>query len=346
MGAPSELTDLPATEQRRLLADRAVSATELLDAHLAVIDAVNPAVNAIIALDPEVGRARARAVDDAVARGDDPGPLAGLVTAHKDLTETADFPTTYGSPLFAGFRPAADSLLVARMRAAGAVAVGKTNTPELGAGSHTFNPVHGLTRNPWGLDRSAGGSSGGAAVALACRMVAVADGSDMGGSLRNPAAWNGVVGFRPTPASCRGSVPATPGRPWRSRVRWVARSPTSPSSSACSADPTPAIPCTDRSSCRSASIRPTARCASPGRRDIGGVAIDPAQVGGARRVPADDRGARLGRRRRRARPRGRRRVLPHAAGVAVGDRRCRSARADGRSGQGHGLRRDPARPRR
>ena len=126
------------------------------------------------------------------------GPLAGLVTAHKDLEETADFPTTYGSPLFAGHRPAADCLLVARMKAAGAVAVGKTNTPEFGAGSHTFNRVYGVTQNPWGLGRTAGGSSGGAAVALTCRMVATADGSDTGGSLRNPAAWNNVVGFRPT----------------------------------------------------------------------------------------------------------------------------------------------------
>ena len=194
----TELVDLTATEQRQLIGKREVSATELLDAHLARIDAVNPRVNAIVALDPDVGRRRARAVDDAIAAGDDPGPLAGLVTAHKDLTETADFTTTFGSPLFAGYRPAADSLLVARMKAAGAVAVGKTNAPEFGAGSHTFNEVYGVTRNPWGLGRSAGGSSGGAAVSLACRMVATADGSDTGGSLRNPAAWGNVVGFRPT----------------------------------------------------------------------------------------------------------------------------------------------------
>ena len=193
------VVELPATEQRRLLAAQEVSAGELLDAHLERIAAVNPDVNAVIALDPDVGRDRAAAVDRATADGDDPGPLAGLVTAHKDLTETADFPTTYGTPVFAGFRPPADSLLVARMRAAGAVAVGKTNVPEFGAGSHTFNPLHGLTRNPWNLERSAGGSSGGAAAALACGMVAIADGSDMGGSLRNPAAWCNVVGFRPTP---------------------------------------------------------------------------------------------------------------------------------------------------
>ncbi len=206
-----ELVELTALEQRRMIGAKEVSAGELLDAHLARIEATNPAVNAIVALDPEVGRARARAVDDAIARGDDPGLLAGLVTAHKDLTETADFPTSYGSPLFAGFRPKEDSLLVARMKAAGAVAVGKTNSPEFGAGSHTFNRVHGTTLNPWGLSRSAGGSSGGAAVALACRMVATADGSDTGGSLRNPAAWNNVIGFRP---SIRVIPRVGPGNAW------------------------------------------------------------------------------------------------------------------------------------
>ena len=191
--------DLTAVEQRRLLASRELSARELLDAHLARIEAVNPTVNAVVALDPEVAGRRAAAVDATVAAGGDPGPLGGLVTAHKDLTETADFVTTYGSPLFAGHRPTADSLLVSRMAAAGAVAVGKTNTPEFGAGSHSFNPVYGVTRNPWDPERSAGGSSGGAGAALACGMVAVADGSDAGGSLRNPAAWNNVVGFRTSP---------------------------------------------------------------------------------------------------------------------------------------------------
>lgn len=194
-----------------MIGDKEVSARELLDAHLARIDAVNPAVNAIVALDPDVGRRRATAVDEAIASGHDPGPLAGLVTAHKDLEETADFPTTFGSLLFADFRPAADCQLVARMRAAGAVAVGKTNAPEFGAGSHTFNRVYGVTHNPWGLGRSAGGSSGGAAAALTCRMVATADGSDTGGSLRNPAAWNDVVGFRPT---VRVVPHVGPGNPW------------------------------------------------------------------------------------------------------------------------------------
>ena len=194
-----ELVELTAVEQRRLIGAREVSAGELLDAHLAPIDAVNPAVNAIVALDPDVGRRRARGgrrrrSPPARIRGRWPGSSPPTRTS----TETADFTTTYGSPLFAGHRPAADCLLVARMKAAGAVAVGKTNSPEFGAGSHTFNQVYGVTRNPWGLGRSAGGSSGGAAVALACRMVATADGSDTGGSLRNPAAWNNVVGFRPT----------------------------------------------------------------------------------------------------------------------------------------------------
>jgi amidase len=206
-----DLVELTAVEQRRLIGAKEVSARELLDAHLRRIDAVNGTVNAIVSLDPDVGRARAAAIDEATARGEDPGPLAGLVTAHKDLTETADFPTSYGSPLFADHRPSTDCLLVARMKAAGAVAVGKTNSPEFGAGSHTFNPVHGTTRNPWGTDRSAGGSSGGAAVALACRMVATADGSDTGGSLRNPAAWNDVIGFRP---SIRVVPRVGPGNAW------------------------------------------------------------------------------------------------------------------------------------
>lgn len=194
-----ELVDLSAVEQRSLLASRKVSARELLDAHLRRIEQVNPTVNAVVAMDPAVAQGRAAAVDESISRGDDPGLLAGLVTAHKDLADTADFVTTYGSPLHVGNRPAADELLVARMKAAGAVALGKTNTPEHGAGSHTFNTVYGTTLNPWDTTRSAGGSSGGAAVALATGMVAIADGSDMGGSLRNPAAWNGIVGLRPSP---------------------------------------------------------------------------------------------------------------------------------------------------
>lgn len=198
MGAVSGLNHLTARAQINLLRRKEATAVELLDVHLAAIADRNPDVNAVVALDPEVGRARAEGVDARFAAGDDPGPLAGLVTAHKDLTETVDFPTTYGSPIFADNRPDSNSLLVQRMTDAGAVAVGKTNTPEFGAGSHSFNPVYGVTRNAFDPSRSAGGSSGGAAVALATHMIAIADGSDYGGSLRNPAAWNDVLGFRPS----------------------------------------------------------------------------------------------------------------------------------------------------
>ncbi|MEZ5377059.1 MAG: amidase family protein [Acidimicrobiales bacterium] len=192
----TELVDLTAVAQQEAFRSGEVSARELLDAHVRRIDQRNPELNAIVALDPSHAFERAEAQDAALARGDQLGPLAGLVTAHKDLTDTIDFPTTYGSPIFADHRPVADSLMVARMKAAGALAVGKTNTPEFGAGSHTHNPVHGITRNPWQPERSAGGSSGGAAVGLATGMLALADGSDAGGSLRNPAGWNNIVGFR------------------------------------------------------------------------------------------------------------------------------------------------------
>ncbi|MDH3301862.1 MAG: amidase family protein [Acidimicrobiia bacterium] len=204
MSSDSELCDLTAIEQTRMFRHREVSARELLDAHLARIDERNPTVNAIVAADPDVARRKAAELDERRASAiteaevEALGPLAGLVTAFKDLSDTADFVTTYGSPPYAGHRPAADSLIVSRIKAAGAMAVGKTNVPEFGAGSHTFNPIYGTTVNPFDPTRSAGGSSGGAAAALACGMVGVADGSDSGGSLRNPAAWNNVVGFRPS----------------------------------------------------------------------------------------------------------------------------------------------------
>ncbi len=204
MNSQSELCDLTATEQTRMFRHREVSARELLDAHLARIDERNPRINAIVAADPEVARRKATELDERRANAiteaevEALGPLAGIVTAFKDLNDTADFVTTYGSPPFAGHRPTADSLIVSRIKAAGAMAVGKTNVPDHGAGSHTFNPVYGTTVNPFDTSRSAGGSSGGAAAALACGMVGVADGSDSGGSLRNPAAWNNVVGFRPS----------------------------------------------------------------------------------------------------------------------------------------------------
>ncbi len=192
----TQLCNLTATEQLALLNAGSASATEVLESHLERIEAVNPLLNAVISMDEGVARASAKRIDDARTVGDEVGPLAGLVTAHKDLAETVDFRTTFGSPAKADFVAEADDLLVARMKAAGAVAVGKTNTPEFGAGSHTFNPLFGVTRNAYNPERSAGGSSGGAAVALTTGMVGLADGSDLGGSLRNPAAWSNVVGFR------------------------------------------------------------------------------------------------------------------------------------------------------
>ncbi|MCS6889669.1 MAG: amidase [Chloroflexus sp.] len=202
-------TDLclqPATAIARLIRQRAVSAREVLEAHLARIEALNPLVNAIVTLDVEGARARASAIDEALDRGEDPGPLAGLPVAHKDLAETKGMRTTYGSPIFADYVPDFDALIVARLKAAGAVTIGKTNTPEFGAGSQTFNPIFGPTRNPYDLSKTCGGSSGGAAVALACGMIPIADGSDLGGSLRNPAGYCNVVGFRTSP----GRVPVWP----------------------------------------------------------------------------------------------------------------------------------------
>ena len=188
-----------------------MSAREVLDAHLARIGAVNPTVNAIVTLVAERAAADAAAADERQARGEALGPLHGLPVAHKDLNVTAGIRTTMGSPLFADWVPDVDALVVTRAREAGAITVGKTNTPELGAGSHTFNPVFGPTANPWDPGRTCGGSSGGAAVALACGMVPLADGSDMGGSLRNPAGFCSVVGLRPSP----GRVPTWPTRhPW------------------------------------------------------------------------------------------------------------------------------------
>jgi amidase len=206
MPPPLELLFSSAVHQTRMLRRRELTAVELLTAHLEQIEAVNPAVNAIVTLVPEAALEEARLADAALARGDDVGPLHGLPIAVKDLADTRGIRTTYGSPLFADHVPETDSLVVERLRDAGAVVVGKTNTPEFGAGSQTTNAVFGPTRNPWDTDRTCGGSSGGAAVAVACGMLPVADGSDLGGSLRNPAAFCNVVGFRPSP----GRVPRFP----------------------------------------------------------------------------------------------------------------------------------------
>jgi amidase len=186
---------------------RELSAVELLEAHLVQIARVNPEVNAVVTLVPELALEAARAVD----AGRVGGVLAGLPIAHKDLVPTAGIRTTKGSPILADWVPEESSLQVKRLQGAGAVTIGKTNTPEFGAGSHTFNPVFGATRNPWDSGRTCGGSSGGAAVALACGMIPIADGSDLGGSLRNPASFCNVVGFRPSP----GRVPELPTlQPW------------------------------------------------------------------------------------------------------------------------------------
>ena len=211
MSSSIELCTRPAIELARAIAARELSAVEVMEAHLARIDRINPTVNAIVTLLPDEARRGAEAADAAVARGDALGPLHGLPVAHKDLTWTKGIRTTFGCRAFEHFVPDEDALIVERLRAAGAITIGKTNTPELGAGSQTFNAVFGATRNPYDTTKTCGGSSGGAAVALATGMLPIADGSDLGGSLRNPAGYCNVVGFRPSP----GRVPI-----WPSQAAW------------------------------------------------------------------------------------------------------------------------------
>jgi amidase len=195
----SEPCDLSAVEARRQIGAKRLSARELLESCIARIEAVDPAVNAMVARDFARARAGAEAADAATARGDALGPLHGLPIGIKDLENVAGLRTTYGSTLFADHVPDADEDIVTAVRRAGAIVVGKTNTPEWGAGANTRNGVYGATGNPFDPSRSAAGSSGGSGVALATGMVPLATGSDTGGSLRNPAAYNGIVGFRPTP---------------------------------------------------------------------------------------------------------------------------------------------------
>ena len=200
----------PARELAAALQAKTVSAREVMTSFLDRIELVNPEINAIVSM---LSRDEALALADAAdATGPDPGkPLWGLPIAFKDLEDAVGFPTTSGSPVFRDFVPTSDSVFVERLRGAGVIPIGKTNVPEFGLGSHTYNPVFGPTRNPWNRDRTAGGSSGGAAAAVATGMLPVADGSDMGGSLRNPGNFNSVVGFRPTP----GLVPKVPSTtPW------------------------------------------------------------------------------------------------------------------------------------
>jgi amidase len=201
-----DLCATAAVDLARMIRTRELSAAELLDAVLARVDEANPAVNAIVTLAAEQARATAAERDAQAARGTFLGPLHGLPIAVKDLAETAGIRTTYGSPIFASYVPDFDAPHVALLKRAGAVVIGKTNTPEFGAGSQTFNPVFGATRNPYDTRLTAGGSSGGAAAAVAAGMIPFADGSDLAASVRNPAAFCGLVGLRTTP----GLVPSDP----------------------------------------------------------------------------------------------------------------------------------------
>lgn len=205
-GCVADLCMLDAVAIAGMLRRREVSAREVVSAHIARVEAYDPVINAIVTRTFDAALGRAAAADDALASGRAVGLLHGLPVAHKDLADTAGVRTTYGSPLFATNVPDRDALVVQRMTQAGAISLGKTNVPEFGAGSHTVNAVFGATRNPYDRGRSAGGSSGGAAAALAARLVALADGSDLGGSLRNPASFCNVVGLRPSP----GRVPGWP----------------------------------------------------------------------------------------------------------------------------------------
>lgn len=197
--SPDDLCFTSAIQLAEMIRAKKVSSREVMQAHLAQIARVNHAVNSIVTLVADRAMADAAAADEELAHGKPRGPLHGLPIAHKDLVATKGIRTTQGSPFFRDFVPDADAPIITLIRKAGALTVGKTNTPEFGAGSHTFNTVFGATKNPYDLTRTCGGSSGGAAVSLACGMLPIADGSDTGGSLRNPAAFCNVVGFRPSP---------------------------------------------------------------------------------------------------------------------------------------------------
>ncbi|WP_316167373.1 MULTISPECIES: amidase [unclassified Bradyrhizobium] len=192
------ICDQTAVDLMQQLKGRAVSPVELLEACLARIAAINPAINAVVTLDEEGAAGAAKAAEAELLKGEDRGPLHGLPVLIKDTQDTAGLRTTYGSPLFADHVPAADQASIGRLRAAGAIIFGKTNTPEWAAGANTRNPVFGATGNPFDPMRSSAGSSGGSAAALACGMAPLASGSDTGGSLRNPAAFCGIVGMRPS----------------------------------------------------------------------------------------------------------------------------------------------------
>lgn len=182
-----------------LIQSKQLSVREVVEAHLKQIEAINPKVNAIVSLDAEAALEEADRRDEQLAKNERVGRLHGIPIAIKDTHHAKGFPTTYGSTVFKDYYPDRDEILVERLRAAGAIIIGKTNVPEFAAGAHTFNNVFGVTRNPYNLNRTAGGSSGGAAVAVATGMIPLADGSDFGGSCRFPAAFNNVVGLRTSP---------------------------------------------------------------------------------------------------------------------------------------------------
>jgi amidase len=196
---PNSLARKTACELASLIVGKEVSPVEVLDAHLAVIERVNPKLNAIVTLVAESARGLAKEAEAAVLRGDKLGGLHGLPVVIKDITPTAGIRTTFGSPLFKDYVPTEDAEAVRRLKVAGAIVLGKTNTPEFAAGANTFNDVFGVTRNPWNTALSPSGSSGGSAVAVATGMVPLAQGTDFGCSIRMPASFNGIVGIRPTP---------------------------------------------------------------------------------------------------------------------------------------------------
>ena len=197
MEAVSALADRSATELRQLIATRDVSVREVVAASLERVERHNRDINAVVTLNAQA-EDDARKLDARLARGEDPGVLCGLPVGIKDVTAVASLRTTYGSPIYADHVPAEDALVVQRLRSAGAIILGKTNCPEFAAGGNTFNEVFGRTRNPWDQSRSAGGSTGGGAAALVTGMIALAEGTDLGGSLRIPASFCGVVGLRPS----------------------------------------------------------------------------------------------------------------------------------------------------
>jgi amidase len=212
MDSDSEVCFMTAVNMAALLRAKKISARAVMEAHLKQIAKVNAKVNAIITLVPEDElMAQALAADESLAKGNPTGIMHGLPMTVKDLIETKGIRTTHGSPLFKDHIPAHDALIVERQKKAGAIVIGKTNVPELGLGSQTFNPLFGPTLNPYDLSKTCGGSTGGGAVALACGMTPLSDGSDMGGSLRNPANFCNVVGLRPSP----GRVPLV-----ASRLAW------------------------------------------------------------------------------------------------------------------------------